>query len=515
MQSQQFLTRTFVAKDTNNLSYGVLINDYSDLSDGQIAIIDNDNKTCGPSSGTNDVTGKTQVRLVCRRGTELFYSPFINKSSALASIIATSAASEQTTYIGYNGTSGSIDATTENEFFIKVIDVSTVDSHRINKWVAQYKSAASTSEATITQNLVYSLLENMNKTIGSLPKQMFKIARVNSATVTAGNDFVNGVKVVYGSKYIAGASKITLTGTSGTATITGVGGLTKTATFDTNLNTTASNFVTANATAYLAVGITLTASTSSLIFTPTTATDFTSDPAIANATGDLAGTVFTAFEYATNTDTVVGDYIRIGASTTTATALTSNTYKVSAISGNKLTLDTPVMEATGTYAAGSGYIEVIPSATAIAADFGIKIVGISRVTYDTWRVGVTKYYRNAFKVGLENFTDTVVTYSTAAADGIGQYYQVAEAEHFDYGHQGKYLRVGNPSPEFALNATSGKSYDCISIRDSISHTSLVSGGVNAPYIIHLYYPSDSTNAQDNDKTIQVLEDYLTVTLKDY
>ena len=64
---------------------------------------------------------------------------------------------------------------------------------------------------------------------------------------------------------------ITLTGTSGTANVTLAGGLTKTATFDTNLTTTAANFVTTHAAAYAAEGITVTSSGADLIFTATVA----------------------------------------------------------------------------------------------------------------------------------------------------------------------------------------------------------------------------------------------------
>lgn len=59
---------------------------------------------------------------------------------------------------------------------------------------------------------------------------------------------------------------VTLSGSSGTLNIT-AGGVTKLATWDTDLTTTASNFVTANATAYAAVGLTLTSSVAVLTFT--------------------------------------------------------------------------------------------------------------------------------------------------------------------------------------------------------------------------------------------------------
>lgn len=92
---------------------------------------------------------------------------------------------------------------------------------------------------------------------------------------------------------------ITLSGTSGTATIGG--SLTKTANFVTDLATTASNFVTAYATDYLAEGIVLTSDEEHLYFkSEVSGTDFTT-VTIENATGDLDGTVTTS----TSTDPVI------------------------------------------------------------------------------------------------------------------------------------------------------------------------------------------------------------------
>lgn len=97
---------------------------------------------------------------------------------------------------------------------------------------------------------------------------------------------------------------VTLTGTSGTATVTGAG-LTKTATFDTDLETTAENFVTANASDFDAVDVTLTSSGDDLIFTAQTEDDFTT-PTITNETGDLAGSVSSTDTYS---ETVVQGYL--------------------------------------------------------------------------------------------------------------------------------------------------------------------------------------------------------------
>lgn len=84
---------------------------------------------------------------------------------------------------------------------------------------------------------------------------------------------------------------VTLSGTTGTATITVTGDLTKTVTFATSLTVSASNFVTANAADYLAEGITLTSDKEDLIFTATVSGTKFASPVITNASGDLTGTV--------------------------------------------------------------------------------------------------------------------------------------------------------------------------------------------------------------------------------
>lgn len=84
---------------------------------------------------------------------------------------------------------------------------------------------------------------------------------------------------------------ITLTGESGTANVTLAGGLTKLVTFGDDLADTADDFVTSHAAAYDAVGIVVTAVEGVLIFTAKVPGTAFVHPAIANATGDLAGTV--------------------------------------------------------------------------------------------------------------------------------------------------------------------------------------------------------------------------------
>lgn len=84
---------------------------------------------------------------------------------------------------------------------------------------------------------------------------------------------------------------VILTGTSGTANVT-VGGVTRLATFNTNLNTTAADFVTAHTAAYDAAGITLSSSTAAdpgrIYFVGKTRGDQYANGSTVNVSGDLA-----------------------------------------------------------------------------------------------------------------------------------------------------------------------------------------------------------------------------------
>lgn len=98
-----------------------------------------------------------------------------------------------------------------------------------------------------------------------------------------------GFKHIEVNAFIAQVDEITLTGTSGTAEITDAGGLTKTVTFNADLSTTASDFVTSFAADYLAKDIILTSVGAKLIFTADVAGTGFDSPVITNDTGDLDG----------------------------------------------------------------------------------------------------------------------------------------------------------------------------------------------------------------------------------
>lgn len=97
--------------------------------------------------------------------------------------------------------------------------------------------------------------------------------------------------ITYVSGHTAQVETITLTGTSGTANVTGAGGLTSLVTFGSTLTDTAADFVVSHNTAYAAVGIIISSHLDTIIFTAAVAGVAFTAPVITNVTDNLAGTV--------------------------------------------------------------------------------------------------------------------------------------------------------------------------------------------------------------------------------
>ena len=166
----------------------------------------------------------------------------------------------------------------------------------------------------------------------------------------------------------------------------------------------------------------------------------------------------------TPADLAVGDYIRVGG-VGAGTALTNQVYKVTALSGAKTTsivatLDRPVLEASGTYAAATSDTEVIPSATAanVATHWGLSFTGVKL----PFKPGLFKYQVIDFEIILnEAFGATLKTVSTKATKGTGSYEEIAEIESFLKYNRGEVYRVASYPVSRTLNATVDKTYDII------------------------------------------------------
>jgi len=117
---------------------------------------------------------------------------------------------------------------------------------------------------------------------------IWKLLITNATTTPTTEDHI--FRVAFSNGSAAQVETLTLTGTSGTATVT-LGGKTYLATFTTDLATSAANFVTSHSAALLLRGITVTSSTDTVIFTATIAGMPFSAPTIAGVSGNLGGSV--------------------------------------------------------------------------------------------------------------------------------------------------------------------------------------------------------------------------------
>jgi len=334
--------------DADIMASGTVIGGPDDLTEGVLAIVDETNETVT----TEQTSGK--VRVVQRVGDELIYSPFIDVEKIRRKVsVSGVAATEQVSYVGYNGSSGSLDTDTESDYIIKGIieNVKTVYNGTpfITHW--SYKSGASTSQYAIAAGLI----ESFNKWRKRFAEKVLKADAVTSTAVDASNDFLGDAIVVKGLKA------------------------------------------------------------------------FTVAESVAEDDGGV---------YATDTEIAVGDFVRIGA-VGEGTALTDNVYKVTAISGvgtaeATISVDRPINNASGTYAAATSDIEVIPAAD--IGDVGIKFTGIA-LPFDA---ETRNYEKVRFELGLMGDFDTAtVTYDTDPSEGNGTYGQIATLERKAAMNEGK------------------------------------------------------------------------------
>lgn len=351
------------------LAIGSKLSYYTDLTDGEITLVDEDNIV------RQSTAASKKIRIAKRSGTNLIYSPYILQGKVKSyKAQAYAAAAQQVDYIGYNGTSGSMDTTSYNDFIIRLLiqdTQSTFGNKQMYKFGGAYKTGDSPTQAEIALTLTLNATYNLDRE----SEKMIQVDAICNVAVDASYDLTNTATVVKGETKFTVASNLTY-------------------------NT---------------------------------------------AAGTLA----------------VGDYIRFAADALNGTlALTDPVYKVTAIDSLTVTVDRPITVASGAWTDAGDGVQVIPSATGLAASWGIKLTGIARTNF---RPGVFKYKTQRWSTQLQGFTTATVTNATAASDGAGTYEQVAELEWFCQGNEGKIERLGVPPPVLRADASSSETYNLLTI----------------------------------------------------
>ena len=361
---QLLVARDVGAKSTANLT-GTAITTYDVLKDGELVITNSHNVVIGHVDIlTNDLVAKYGFKFILRKGTTLVHSDLIKTNNIRScSAIANAAAAAQLSWIGYNGTSGAIEAN-DNSAYVVRFDLYFQDRAGQGQQLildGVYKSGTSAKASDITIGLVQSLDNKFSRANYTEP---IVVNAVCNAAVTAANCFTYDTTVVNGSNVIAVAT--------------------------------------------------------GLVY-------------------DAAGASTLA----------VGDYIRLGGPSDSTTALTDSVYEVKEINTLNVTLDRPVKEASGTYAAAGDEAEVIPAATGDAASWGIRCTGQTR----TFDVGKFKDSIVTFTVGLnDSFGATTVNYATAASKGIGTTNSIKQLEYELSGNVGLVYKADFLQPSFTYVA---------------------------------------------------------------
>ena len=174
--------------------------------------------------------------------------------------------------------------------------------------------------------------------------------------------------------------------------------------------------------------------------TPVAAFDF--DNAVTTVNGSKVISIAAAITYNTGTPVVVGDYIRLSNDGVAVVATTSEVYRVTAVDAVNflVTLDRPFLGDSNVMGSGVSLHEVIPNATAIAAQAGVKVQGQPL----KWSLGKFNFRKAKFDISLEDFGTTPFV-NTVGAPGVGTYEQAAELEWFYRGNNGEYFRAGQPN----------------------------------------------------------------------
>lgn len=180
-----------------------------------------------------------------------------------------------------------IDGTTVHNAELEVFANGINDDIWRNFWLGK-TTKRHTAAGTYPDGTTTYAIGDVDKYYNNIDGMWSAIFGAAAAYASATDDQVRRVEIANGA--VAMVDTVTVTGSSGTANIT-IKGKDYLATFDTNLTTTAANFVTANETELSQRNITVTSSVADIVLTSSIAGVPLGATAIANVSGNLAGSV--------------------------------------------------------------------------------------------------------------------------------------------------------------------------------------------------------------------------------
>lgn len=503
---QKNVSYALVGKNLSVLADTTLVTGPETLSDGQIAILSKDNKSI--NSGT--LVATDVIRFVQRSGNDLIYTPSFKVGDATVKLSGYTAPAEQVSFIGYNGSAGSLDVI-DNNNYVAHITLTDYFSRQQVKFGAYKSIKTGATQVQIATGLVTNLIKNFkdmsglsvkfdrtaNGTIAALTGSatVYKLTKgsttVNTYTVTA-----DGTGTFTASTASVTAGDVISVPTSGgrsfsfTAVALGSGAGHTAVYIGTTLylvadaGTNAQN-ATAIAAAINAGTLATAAVTSSTTVTITYNKDTVAPTPLVLSSDDDSTWANVAVTIVTG-DSVAVKYV--AAATTSAAA----TFE----------LDIPYQGETGYFYEGSTVATNIGVTSSVTL-WGIKVTGVT----PPFKLDKYAYQKAYFDIALTGFTATTVTgkgvnsIGQAASAGVNTYEQIAELESFCKYNTGKALRgIYLTSDALAMDAVAGTKYEVATIQAKKITSSGVGIPMESPITIYLVFYKDS-NQGDSIATI--------------
>jgi len=182
------------------------------VNPGEVAIFDESGlRVVAAGAGAGEINSADVKRFklgLGRSGNNVLFSDIIEASTISDVKWNTySARVNQVTSIGYDGTSGSIDVTANNLYYIRLYVQELLsaesDGQKIKHGV--FKSTSSSTQADIALGLTSSLINNFLREA----EKFITFKALCDEAVTAANDFVNDITVTKGSKVVSVDTAVT------------------------------------------------------------------------------------------------------------------------------------------------------------------------------------------------------------------------------------------------------------------------------------------------------------------
>lgn len=203
--TQNDVMQLLIGKDIGavpSVAAGSPVVDYSSLVDGEMAVVNAHNIVLDASTVlTDDVVAEHGIKVVQRSGTDLLQSDLIEQSNIRSYKGAVdAAATEQISYIGYNGTSGAVEVANSKLYVIRLELKEQDDTGFGQEFIinAPHKSTAAATEHSIAQGLALALANSVNRQTVKPMKVELIANTAHAATGAFDNDTVvtNGEKLV-------------------------------------------------------------------------------------------------------------------------------------------------------------------------------------------------------------------------------------------------------------------------------------------------------------------------------